>query len=89
MSKCDKPHINECPDYMRNNSCPRGSNCPLVHRIKKIKKKKDDQKAIDSLIQSAKCEPISVDIGQHKNTEMTDSNVDSIKLSPNSVDNSG
>lgn len=46
--KCDKLHIYECPDYMKSGECPRGSNCPLVHRNKKVKAKTPVQKAVSS-----------------------------------------
>lgn len=39
-SKCDKPHINECPEYNENKKCPRGKKCPLVHLNKSTKSRK-------------------------------------------------
>lgn len=32
-------HINECPDYERDRKCPRGAQCPLIHRNRSKKLK--------------------------------------------------
>ena len=37
--KCDKAHLNECPDFEETQKCPRGSKCPLIHRKKNANKK--------------------------------------------------
>ena len=34
--KCDKAHLNECPDFEEAQKCPRGSKCPLMHRKKNV-----------------------------------------------------
>lgn len=50
MKKCDKIHINECPDYDKEQKCPRGNKCPLMHRNKNKSLKsgaKEDLNSID------------------------------------------
>lgn len=36
--KCNKAHLTECPEFSTSKQCPRGSNCPLSHRLKKQSK---------------------------------------------------
>ena len=48
--KCNKAHITECPDYSKEQKCPRGNLCPLAHRngqLKKCNKRKRTKSAGD------------------------------------------